>query len=67
MAIFINHLDQKKYLTGNKIAELLQSQARSMHPDLTPDEISRFLSHSGQVWAVVLLDEASKLPDFIKS
>jgi len=45
----------------------LQSLARLTHPDLTPDEISRFLSHSGQVWAVVLLDEAGKIPDFIKS
>ena len=55
------------YLTGNKIAELLQSLAKSTHPDMTLDKISRFSSYSGRVWAVVLIDEAGKLPDFIKS
>jgi hypothetical protein len=34
---------------------------------MTPDKISRISSHSGRVWAVVLLDEAGKSPDFIKS
>jgi hypothetical protein len=67
MAIFKNQLGKTKYLTGNKIAGLLQSLARSTHPDMTLDEISRFSSHSGRVWAVVLLDEAGKMPDFIKS
>ena len=27
----------------------------------------RFSSHSGRVWAIVILDEAGLLPDFIKS
>jgi hypothetical protein len=27
---------------------------------MTLDEVSRFSSHSGRVWAVVLLDEAGK-------
>jgi hypothetical protein len=58
MAVFENNLGQTKYLTGNKIVELLQSLARSTHPDMTLDEVSRFLSHSGRVWVVVLLDEA---------
>ena len=34
---------------------------------MTPDEISHIFSHSGRVWAVVLLDEAGESPDFIKS
>jgi hypothetical protein len=34
---------------------------------MTLDEISKFSSHSGRVWAVVLLDEAGKASDFIKS
>ena len=67
MAIFVNNYGQTKYLTGSKIAELLQSLAKTTHPDMTPDEISRISSHSGRVWAVVLLDEAGKSPDFIKS
>jgi hypothetical protein len=42
MEIFKNQLGKTKYLTGNKIAELLQSLARSTRPDMTIDEISRF-------------------------
>jgi hypothetical protein len=41
--------------------------ANTTHPDMTPDEISRISSHSGRAWAVVLLNEAGKPPDFIKS
>ena len=46
---------------------MLQSVAKACHPDLTKDEIMRFSSHSGRVWAVVILDEAGMQPDFIKS
>jgi hypothetical protein len=67
MAILENQLGITKYLTGNKIAKLLQSLARSTHPDMTLDKISRFSFHLGRVWAVVLLDEAGKSSDFIKS
>ena len=67
MAVFVNNQSQTKYLTGSKIAEILQSVAKTTHLDMTPDKISRISSHSGRVWAVVLLDEAGKSPDFIKS
>jgi hypothetical protein len=67
MGVFLNHQGILKYLTGNKISELLQSIAKHCHPDLTKDEISRFFSHSGRFWAVVLLDEAGMTSDFIKS
>jgi hypothetical protein len=39
---------------------------KACHPDLTKEEISHFSSHSGRVWAVVLLDEAGMNPDYIK-
>jgi hypothetical protein len=67
MVVYLNHQGIVKYLTGNKISELLQSIAKHCYPDLTKDEISRFSSHSGRVWAVVLLDEAGMNSDFIKS
>ena len=67
MGVYLNQQGLVKYLTGNKISELLQSIAKHCHPDLTQDEISRFSSHSGRVWAVVLLDEAGMNSDFIKS
>ncbi len=67
MAIFINKQGNTKYLTGNKISDVLHSIARAVHPDLSEDKIKRFSSHSGQVWALVLLDEAGMTPDFMKS
>jgi hypothetical protein len=67
MGVYVNHQGLVKYLTGNKVSELLQAVAKKCHPDLTKDEISRFSSHSGRVWAVVLLNKAGMNPDFIKS
>ena len=40
MAVFVNKKNAKKYLTGNKIAEILQKAARIAHPDWTDEEIS---------------------------
>jgi hypothetical protein len=54
------------YLTGNKIAKLLQKAVKKVCPDTTPDELKRYSTHSLRVWACVLLNEAGKLPDFIK-
>ena len=67
MGVFVNHQGIVRYLTAKKIAEVLQSIAKTCHPDLTRDKIMRFSSHSIRVWAVVLLDEAGMNPDFIKS
>jgi hypothetical protein len=67
MAIFINKHGDTKYLTGNKISDVLHSIARVVHPDLSEDEIKRLSLHSGQVWALVILDEAGMSPDFMKS
>ncbi len=38
-----------------------------VHPDLSEDEIKRFSSQPGRVWALVLLDEANMTPDFMTS
>jgi hypothetical protein len=54
------------YLTGNKITELLQKAVKEVRPDTTSDELKRYSAHSLRVWACVLLDEAGKLPDYIK-
>jgi hypothetical protein len=67
MGIFVNHQGIVGYLTANKISEVLQSVAKTCHPDLLRDEIMHFTLHSIRVWAVVLLDEAGINPDFIKS
>jgi hypothetical protein len=54
------------YLTGSKIAELLQKAVKEVPPDTTPDKLKRYSTHSLRVWACVLLDKAGKLPDYIK-
>jgi hypothetical protein len=67
MAVFMNKFSITRYLTGGKIVDLLQSTAKAVHPDLSADEINRFSSHSGRVWALVLLDKARMTPDFMTS
>ena len=67
MGVFVNKFGITRYLTGNKIQNVLRSIAKAVHPDLTEDEIKRFLSHSGRVWALVLLDEAGMSPVFLTS
>ncbi len=54
------------YLTGNKIAELLRKAVKEVRPDTTSDELKRYSTYSLRVWACILLDEAGKLPDYIK-
>ncbi len=54
------------YLTGNKIAELLRKAIKKVRPNTTMDELKRYFAHSLKVWACVLIDEAGKLPDYIK-
>jgi hypothetical protein len=60
MAMYLNKLGQKKYLMAGKIAEILQLIASTTHPDLTLEENKQISSHSGRVWAIVLLDQAGK-------
>ncbi len=67
LGVFINHQGLKRYLTGNKIAELLRAVAKEVHPDITKEDLSKMSSHSGRVWALVLLDEAGMSPSFIKA
>jgi hypothetical protein len=54
------------YLTGNKVAKLLQKAVKMVHPNTTPDKLKQYSAHSLRVWACVLLDKAGKLPDYIK-
>jgi hypothetical protein len=54
------------YLTCNKIAELLRKAVKEVRPDTTPDKLKQHSAHSLRVWACVLLNEAGKLPDYIK-
>jgi hypothetical protein len=67
MAVFVNKSGKKKYLTGNKVSDVLCLVARAVYPNLSEDEIKQFSLHSGRDWAIVLLDEAGMAPDFMKS
>jgi hypothetical protein len=67
MGMFVNKFGIKKYLTGGKIAKVLRSVAKKVHPDWSANELSQISSHSGQVWALVLLDKAGMSPAFMTS
>jgi hypothetical protein len=54
------------YLTGNKIAKLLQKAIQKVCPDTTLNKLKHYSAHSLRVWACVLLDEAQKSPHYIK-
>jgi hypothetical protein len=54
------------YLTGSLIAKLLRKAVKKVRPDTTPEKLKQYSAHSLRVWACVLLDEAGKLPDYIK-
>ena len=41
MGVFVNKFGIKKYLTGGKIAKILRSVAKKVHPDWSSDELSR--------------------------
>jgi hypothetical protein len=66
VAVYKTKKDKVIYLTGNKIAKFLRKAVKKVRPDTTPDKLKRYSAHSLQVWACVLLDEAGKLPDYIK-
>jgi len=57
LGVFINHQGIKRYLTGSKIADLLRNLAKEVHPDMSKEDLSKMSSHSGRVWALVLLDK----------
>jgi hypothetical protein len=58
--------DALAYISGSRIAILFWATARAVRPNISKEEEQRYSAHSLQVWACVLLDEAGKLPDYIK-
>ena len=54
------------YITGSRIAIHFRAVARAMRPNISKDDEQQYSAHSMRVWACVLLDEAGKLPDYIK-
>ena len=55
------------YLTGKKVAEVLQRAVKKVQPGISKSDLSRYTAHSLRVWAAVLLDQQGKSPTFIKS
>jgi hypothetical protein len=58
--------DALAYITGSRIALLFQATARAVHPTISKEEVQQYSAHLLQVWACVPLDEAGKLPNYIK-
>jgi hypothetical protein len=58
--------DTLAYISGLRIAILFWAAARAVHPNISKEEEQQYSAHLLQVWACVLLNEAGKLPDYIK-
>ncbi len=58
--------DSLAYITGTRIAVLFRAAARAVRPTITKEDKQQYSAHSLQVWACALLNEAGKLPNYIK-
>jgi hypothetical protein len=58
--------DSLAYITGTRITVLFRAAARAVRPTKTKEDEQQYSAHLLQVWACVFLDEAGKLPDYIK-
>jgi hypothetical protein len=58
--------DALAYITGSRIAILFRAAARAVRPTISEEEVQQYSAHLLRVWACVLLDEAGKVPDYIK-
>ncbi len=58
--------DALAYISGSRIAILFRVVARAVRPNISKEEEQQYSAHLLQIWACVLLDEAGKLPDYIK-
>ena len=66
LAIFVNDKSEIKYITADKVKDVLRAAARTAHPDWTVEMINKISAHSIRVWACVSLHEAGRDPTFIK-
>ena len=66
VCFYTNNRGNNVYLTGSKIADLLQKVVKSVYPSILKSDLSRYSAHSFRVWACVLLDEQGKSPEYIK-
>ena len=66
LGLFVNKFGATKYLTQNKVNEVLRAAARTAHPDWPDADIMKISSHSGRIYALVLLAEAGKQAWFMK-
>jgi hypothetical protein len=58
--------DSLAYITRTRIAVLFRAAVRAVRPTITKEDEQQYSAYSLQIWACVLLDEAEKLPDYIK-
>jgi hypothetical protein len=54
------------YITGSRIATLLQEAVKKVRPSTSADNLNKYSAHSLRVWACVLLDKAGMSPSFIQ-
>ena len=54
------------YRTRAKTIEVIRRAVKTVYPEMSKDELSKYSSHSFRVWTCVTLDEQGMSPDFIK-
>jgi hypothetical protein len=54
------------YISGSRIAILFRAEARAVRPNISKEKEQQYSTHLLQVWACLLLNEAEKLPNYIK-
>ena len=61
VVIHVNSKGEAKYLTSNKVTEIIRKVVRKVYPDMPHDEIMKYPTHSIRVWVCVSLTEAGNL------
>ena len=53
LAVFINAEGDVKYLTSQKVTEIIRKAVKSVYPDISKEELMKYSIHAIQVWACV--------------
>ena len=66
LVVFIKAEGTLKYLSSAKVTTIIRKAVKNVYPDISKEELMKYLTRSIRIWACVSLDEANKSPGFIK-
>ena len=56
LPMFITTEGKVKYLASVKVTKIMRKAAKNVYPDISKEELMKYLTHSIRVWACVSLD-----------